>query len=214
MQVTAIPGAGFDANSYLISGTRHVLVDAGTGINSEYIYRKLEEYIPLEDIDIIVLTHEHFDHCGGVADLRERCSAQVYMHEDGASVVEEGKDWSAGWFGTSQKPTMVDRKLRDGDGIELGDSLLQVLHTPGHSPGSICLYETTLQSLFSGDLIFASGGVGRTDFTGGDTALLAHSIHSLDMPVVNLYPGHGPYIEGDGQRHVDMAARAIRGWLD
>lgn len=213
MQVTAIPGAGFDANIYLISDTRHVLVDAGTGFNSAYVYRKLEESIPLEDIDIIVLTHEHFDHCGGVADLREHCTAQVYIHKDGASVVEEGEDWSAGWFGTSQEPTMVDRKLRDGDGIELGDTSLQVLHTPGHSPGSICLYEATSKSLFSGDLIFASGGVGRTDFTGGDTALLARSIHSLDMPVANLYPGHGPYIEGDGQRHVDMAARAVRGWL-
>ncbi|MFO8132621.1 MAG: MBL fold metallo-hydrolase [Thermoplasmatota archaeon] len=214
MQVTAIPGAGFDANIYLVSGDRHILVDAGTGVNSAYVYRKLAASIDPGVLDAIVLTHEHYDHCGGVADLRERCSSQVYMHEAGAAVVEQGKDWSAGWFGASQEPTQVDRKLQDGDEIPLDGTSLQVIHTPGHSPGSICLYETATAALFSGDLIFAHGGVGRTDFQGGDPAALARSIHMLDMPVTNLYPGHGPHIEDDGQRHVDMATRAVQGWLD
>ncbi len=214
MQVSAIPGAGYDANIFLASNERHVLVDAGTGYNSEYVYRKIQENIALENVDVIVLTHEHFDHCGAVAGLRERCDAEVYMHENGASVVERGEDWSAGWFGTSQEPTGVDRRLRDGDMIPLGGTSLRVIHTPGHSPGGICLYEAASKSLFSGDLIFANGGVGRTDFRGGDPAMLARSIHALDMPVTNLYPGHGPYVEGVGQRHVDMAARAVQGWLD
>lgn len=214
MKVTAIPGAGFDANVYLVSDRRHVLIDAGTGYNARYIHEAIQKSVPLEDIDAIVLTHEHFDHCGGVADLRERCGSEVYMHEDGADVVEHGLDWSAGWFGTVQESTSVDRKLHDKDVIELGDTSLRVLHTPGHAPGSICLYDQASQSLFSGDLIFSSGGVGRTDFTGGDPALLARSIYSLDMPVDNLYPGHGPVIEGDGRRHVDMAARAVEEWLE
>lgn len=214
MQVSAIPGAGFDANVYLAGDGRYVLVDAGTGLNDRYVQKKLAESVPPEEIDAVVLTHEHFDHCGGAAQLRELCNAEVYMHEDGAAVVEEGQEWSAGWFGTSQEPTTVDWKLRHGDTIDLGGTALQVLHTPGHSPGSICLYEPASKSLFCGDLIFSNGGIGRTDFKGGSKATLARSIHSLDMPVTNLYPGHGPYVEGDGQRHVDMAARAVQGWLD
>lgn len=214
MQVSAIPGAGFDANVYLVGDGRHVLIDAGTGSNDRYIRGAIQQSIPLEDIDAIVLTHEHFDHCGGVAQLRERCSAEVYMHEQGAAVVEEGQSWSADWFGTSQEPTTVDRKLQDGDVIDLGGTALQVIHTPGHSPGSICLYEPASKSLFCGDLIFAHGGLGRTDFRGGSRATLARSIHSLDMPVANLYPGHGPYVEGEGRRHVEMAARSVQQWLD
>lgn len=214
MQVSAIPGAGFDANVYLVSDARHVLIDAGTGFNERYVRNSIEKHIALEDVAAIVLTHEHFDHCGGVADLRQSCDADVHIHEDGAAVLEEGQDWSAAWFGRTQEPTEIHRKLHDKDTIQLGSATLQVLHTPGHSPGSICLYEGETESLFSGDLIFANGGVGRTDFTGGDASMLAHSVHSLDIPVGNLYPGHGPYIEGDGQRHVDMAAKAVQGWLD
>ncbi len=214
MQVSAVPGAGFDANVYLVSDKRHVLIDAGTGSNGRYIRRAIEQSVSLEEIDAIVLTHEHFDHCGGVAQLRERCNAEVYMHEDGAAVVEEGRNWSADWFGASQEPTTVDRKLQDGDVIDVGGAALQVLHTPGHSPGSICLYEATSASLFSGDLIFAHGGIGRTDFKGGSRPTLAQSIHSLDLPVTDLYPGHGPYVEREGQRHVEMAARSVQQWLD
>lgn len=82
--------------------------------------------------------------------------------------------------------------LTDGAKIDLGDSTLRVIHTPGHTPGSICLYEAQSKSLFSGDTVFPYGSVGRTDLPGGSSRDLIRSISRLvKLDVSVLYPGHG-----------------------
>ena len=105
--------------------------------------------------------------------------AKVIMHKIGADALLEGNDWSAAMFGALQ-PTVTDiQYVSDGDYIDLNGTRLLVLHTPGHSPGSMCLYDASSQTLFSGDTIFADGGVGRTDFQGGDIVALHRSIERL-----------------------------------
>lgn len=212
MQFWKIEGMGFDSNIYVLgSGGEAAVIDTGTGFNSSYVIESITEKVDAKSIKAIILTHEHFDHCGGVPDIKERCDeeiVEVMCHEKGAETLEEGRDWSSSLFGVEQPPVRVDRKLADGDIIEIGEMELKVIYTPGHSPGSICLYEAESRSLFSGDTIFSDGGVGRTDFWGGDAGKLANSIRRIsEFEVVNLYPGHGPHVIGNGAKHVRMALR-------
>ena len=96
------------------------------------------------------------------------------------------------FFGAHAPKFRVDTVLTDGDKIDLGDSTLRVIHTPGHTPGSICLYEAQSKSLFSGDTVFPYGSVGRTDLPGGSSRNLIRSISRLvTLDVSVLYPGHG-----------------------
>lgn len=208
MKVKQFLGFGFESNVYLLSAAQNALVDTGTGMHTRDLLSSLEGEIRMEDIRYIILTHEHFDHCGGVKTLKEKSGALVCMHPDGAPVVEQGLEWSAGFFNARQPKTEVEVKLKESDVIELGDVSLYIIHTPGHSPGSICIYEPESRSLFSGDTVFAHGDVGRTDFLGGDAEALVHSLEKLArLDVTDLYPGHGEYVLGEGGAHI---ARALR----
>lgn len=210
MQVNQFLGFGFESNVYLLSGTKTALIDTGTGLYMGDLLASLEREIDIGDIEYIILTHEHFDHCGGVKTLKELSNARVCMHEYGAPVVEQGLEWSAGFFNARQPRADVEMKLKEGDVLDLGDISLHIIHTPGHSPGSICIYEPESKSLFSGDTVFAHGDVGRTDFFGGDVEALIHSVEKLArMDVENLYPGHGEYVLGEGSAHIARARRYL-----
>jgi len=211
MPVHRLLGHGYESNVYLIEDEIYALVDTGTGFYTDELLKEIERYADIESIEYIIITHEHFDHCGGARDLKDATGAEICMHEIGAKVLEEGEQWSAALFGTIQKPVKVERKLKEGDEIILGSMRLKILHTPGHSPGSICLYDEKSKSLFSGDVVFANGGIGRTDFYGGDTEQLINSIKRLEkLDVKNLYPGHGEYVLGEGKKHIEMAGRMSR----
>ncbi len=212
MHVKKIPGMRFDSNIYIIrddGNSETAIVDAGTGFNFHYVTGEIER---ADGISAIILTHEHFDHCGGAPGLKKLYGAEVMIHEAGAETLEKGLDWSASLFGAEQPVMEVDRKLKDGDIVMLGEEHLHVIYTPGHSPGSICLYNPEDKSLFSGDTIFSDGGIGRTDFFGGDIKKLASSIKKIydmvsHLNTLNLYPGHGPHVIGGGVKHVEMALR-------
>ena len=210
MRVIPISGRGFGSNVYLVLDEKKALIDTGAGFYANDVIKKIKEETPLEKISYIILTHEHFDHTGGIEALQKVCSAEILMHEKGAPTLENGLDWSSSLFGVEQKRIKVHRKLNEGDTVSLGTHVLEVLHTPGHSEGSICLYERKSKSLFSGDTIF-SNGVGRTDFYGGDIVELVHSIERLTKLEVNdLYPGHGEWIAQNGDIHVTLAAEYAR----
>jgi glyoxylase-like metal-dependent hydrolase (beta-lactamase superfamily II) len=130
--------------------------------------------------------------------LIENNGFELFIHDLDASSVEKPDDQAvlSPLFGLSSHPLKVYRRLIDKDVIDLGGLTLEVLHTPGHTPGSICLYESESKTLFTGDTVFADG-VGRTDLPGGDFAALKASLRKLidfthKHGVSYYHPGHGP----------------------
>lgn len=143
-------------------------------------------------VDLIVNTHGHWDHIGAVDFLRDELKVKLAIHADDASMLTASKEEMAAYsiFAGGKRPAEI--LLKDGDTIELGDNSLQVLHTPGHTKGGICLYGGGC--LFSGDTLFA-GSVGRTDLPGGDYRAILDSVRNK-LKIVDdstkVYPGHGP----------------------
>lgn len=149
-----------------------------------------------EALDAIVLTHSHFDHTGAAAELREATGAPVIASVKDAPLIEEPSDKD---FAMRGVPCKVDRTVSHGDVVEIGSMKWKVIETPGHTPGSICLFNIPpfgnhpegLPVLISGDTLFA-GTVGRTDFEGGSLADMRASLKKLaalpdDTAVL---PGH------------------------
>ncbi len=146
------------------------------------------------DVAAVLLTHGHFDHLGAVRALLESKPAPLLVHAEDAYRVTNAQGSGGAMFGFPNHHTPApDRLLNDADVVEVpGGLLLEVLHTPGHTEGSICLLGRG--HLFSGDTLFA-GSVGRTDFPGGDSRALRTSIASKLAPLpddTTVHPGHGP----------------------
>ena len=196
MPVRWIPGGGFLGNSYL-SG--NVLVDAAVLPGAVAQYR--------DEIDIIVLTHCHYDHIAHVKEIAHMCNAPICIHRlDGPGLRDDSRSLSIN-FGARSPGIVPDRLLEEGEMV----GHLRVLHTPGHTPGSICLYNENEAALISGDTVFCGGGFGRFDFPGGDRTQLALSLERLAaLEVEGLYPGHGSPVETGGSRHIAGARELIR----
>lgn len=143
----------------------------------------------------VVLTHGHFDHLGAASALLAATGAPLMVHEQDAGVVTSAVANGGAVFGFDMVAPEPDRRLRDGDVVEAGTLRLTVLHSPGHTPGCICLYAEgpEVPHLFSGDTLFA-GSVGRTDLPGGDARAMRDSIaHLAVLPLETIvHPGHGP----------------------
>ncbi len=173
-----------DSNIYLIDD---MVIDTGTGFNFPRLYQIFKIYKKtFEDIKFIINTHAHFDHIGGNGFFP---NAKIIMHKLDAPVLENGDSSTsyADFFGGQLKKRKVDMKVEEG--FELNG--LEVIHTPGHTPGSISLYNRKEKILFSGDLIFADG-FGRTDLVGGNREDLMKSIEKIKgLEIEKLLPGHG-----------------------
>lgn len=145
----------------------------------------------------ILLTHGHIDHIEAVAALKRAFpEAQVAIHAADAAMLRDADAALASWIGIPFEPCEPDRVLADGDTLALGPHSLEVLHTPGHTPGGVCFLlrqEGEPHILFSGDTLFA-GGIGRTDFPGGSYSQLLDSIRDRLFALPDdtaVYPGHG-----------------------
>lgn len=143
-------------------------------------------------VSAVVNTHAHFDHVVALDEIRAATDAPFMIHVDEADMLAKAQA-SAALFGLAiplQKP--ADRLLHEGDELNAGKISLKVLHTPGHTPGGICLLNG--KNLFVGDTLF-QGSIGRTDFPGGDYGTLMRSIRDKLFPLPDdtvVYPGHGP----------------------
>lgn len=204
MTVSRFAGGATSCNVYRVGD---VLVDVGTDPAS------------LPTVSRVVLTHGHADHVAALADHVERTGATVYRHAEEASYVERRADYLAdsveahGGDGDAVVDAILDGEpLEDGDTVPAGDGALAVLHTPGHSPGSLSLVAAVDggDAVVCGDVVDGDGRPGRTDGDGGDAAALVESIERLrDRAPIALYPGHGGPITGDVSARLDLALSLV-----
>lgn len=183
----------FAANCYIVGSSttkQGMIIDPGA--EADTILKTVRQ--TGLSIAIIVITHAHIDHVGALRQVQERTNAQFAIHEAEKGLVFSAPIRMLTSLGISpvKSPSRPDRLLRDGDRIDVGDLSFEVLYTPGHSAGGICLSGHGV--VFSGDTLF-NLGVGRTDFPGMSHERLMKSIREKLMVLPDetiVYPGHGP----------------------
>jgi len=211
MKVHYIAGVGYDSNVYLLEDEDPIIVDTGTGMYAESVLEEVSRFVPLKKVGRIVLTHCHLDHIGGAAAFQNATGAKVMLHETEADPIMAGDTTLslADMFGSKLSKLDIE-PLKAGQKLSTGSAELEVVHLPGHSPGSIALLDRKGASAVVGDTVFCDGGVGRWDLPGGDLAELRSSIKKLgELGLRNMYPGHGSFADGDAQRHLRLSAQYI-----
>ena len=184
-----------NCNTYLIDGPCRVLIDPGHKSLFDHVELGLKELgLTIDDIDLIICTHAHLDHLESVPMLKNKKTLFTLHEAEWQWAATIGKQMSAS-FGIEVDDFRPDFYLKEGI-LELEGLELNIIHTPGHSPGSVTLYWPAQKVLFTGDLVFKEG-IGRTDLPGGDSSHLKESIKGLmNLDVEWLLSGHGEIIEG------------------
>ncbi|MEK7064489.1 MAG: MBL fold metallo-hydrolase [Patescibacteria group bacterium] len=189
LSIKTLPVGDLTANCYLVSnGNKCIIIDPGD--DADFITETIanEKLTPIA----IVLTHGHFDHVLGCLELKLNFDVPILLHKNDLKLYSSANQSALHWL---KKKTLkvppVDQFIKEGDKIKVGGEVLTVIETPGHTPGSICLYDGT-KNLFSGDTIFKDG-VGRTDFSYSSPLQLTKSLDKLSkLPKETIvYPGHG-----------------------
>lgn len=176
------------SNCYIVGNSGEgVIIDPGTDGDD------IKEEIEKTGIKIkyLILTHTHIDHICALDYVRALTGAKAAVHSYDAGALEDPRGNASYIFGLDVKFRKADIFLKDGDVLEAGGIKLEIIHTPGHTPGGICI--STGKSLFTGDTLFKLS-VGRTDLGNGDENLLFQSLGklmSMDEDI-SVYPGHGP----------------------
>ncbi|MFQ5848778.1 MAG: MBL fold metallo-hydrolase [Candidatus Methylomirabilales bacterium] len=201
MKIHSFTIGPLETNAYLVvdEGSRQALL-IDPGLESEGIYTIIQK----EGLTLsaIVNTHGHFDHVCGNAFFQAKTGAPVLLHREDAPMMAHAAEQALTFGFQVPTPPAPDRLLSEGDEVVMGEHRMRVLHTPGHTPGGICLSAGGL--VFVGDTLFA-GSIGRTDLPGGSFEVLLASIRNklLCLPdETAVYPGHGPVTTiGDERAH-------------
>lgn len=198
--VSLIVGEGLCSNIYVIGREKAVLIDTGVGNHANPVWPQLEKLgIRRENVAGVIITHAHHDHASGLFIILEKASPKVYFHRLAAQYV-------ASHIG----PNLV--YVDDGETIETGLWSLEVIWTPGHTEGEICLYAREQRILFSGDTVFPDGYYGSY---GGYDAAHEETVKSLEkltkLEVEIMLPGHGMPVYKDAGNHIQIAYRNASG---
>jgi len=195
MKIDRLILGAYQTNCYILRESEAdkdcLIIDTGLEAGELVDFLQRHELNPVA----VVLTHGHADHITGVATLRGQFpDIKIYIHKlDAKMLTEKGCNLSA-LAGVLFSSKSADFLIEEGDVIEQAGIKLEVLHTPGHTPGGICLYSKHESIIFTGDTLFA-GSVGRTDMPGGNMTQLIKSIKeklSVLPDETAVYPGHGP----------------------
>lgn len=189
MKPCSLTVGAFQSECYLMGVSGVLIIDPGD--DAPAIEKAL--YATEAPVEAYLLTHGHADHLSALTELLGKHPAPVYLHEADAS-------WA--FTETNQMPPFYSPTLSvpetllnpsDGQTLRFGDHAVQVIGTPGHTPGSVCYYFEHEKMLFSGDTLF-SGSIGRTDLPGGDARQIQEALQRLAAmdPQTQVYPGHGP----------------------
>ncbi len=194
MEIKRLVGGALESNGYIIYNKGYdscFIIDPGYGADNF-----IREIGKMElSLAGILLTHHHYDHIGGVDGIVDRFKCPVYLHKE-----------DCGRYG---KP--VDIQLENGEEIVLGDEVIRVIHTPGHTKGSVCYYSDKSELAFTGDTIF-NVDLGRTDLEDGSPEKMIDSIANIISKWSNnitIYPGHGDpasmeYVRQHNQEYLDI----------
>lgn len=191
LRIRCLKVGQLQTNCYLIiSGGEVLIIDPGD--DADYIQRIIADE-PVEP-KMIVATHGHYDHVLAVTELKLAYKIPFLMHKEDEFLLKRMRS-SAAHFGRikTDPPPKIDKYLKENDQLTINDRPLTIIATSGHTPGSISLYSKEAKVVFVGDVMFAGGGIGRTDFAYSDQPLLLKSINKLlKLPRdIKVYCGHG-----------------------
>jgi len=211
LKIRGTPVGPLQANAYIAiceDTLKCALVDPGE--EAELLLAAVAE--EGATVESILLTHAHLDHIGGVAEAKRQTGVPVYLHPADLNLYNAAP-LQAHSFGLEiETPPPPDRELEDGQIIKIGSSELEVRHTPGHSPGHVCLIGDGFALV--GDCVFA-GSIGRSDLPGGDGRTLIESINERIMTLSEdtvLYSGHGPATTVGQERATNPFLTGVIGW--
>lgn len=188
MKINIVRSRSFGSNTYIIvAGSEAYAVDPSISVNA------LREALECENATLkgVLLTHGHFDHLMALDTVREAFGVSAFIHEEDAVMLTDGsKNAFSSFFGKERTYRPAEKLLKDGDILSLGGESIRVMHTPGHTRGSVCFI--CGNEIITGDTLFAEG-FGRCDLWGGDIEKLKKSLKALRLlpKDAKIYPGHG-----------------------
>lgn len=214
----------FDCHVYALRGPDGVvLIDAGSGTHNDCLLSNLLSDLATESIETVIVTHGHFDHCGGVASLRALAKCRVIASQPTARILETGDEEASSLRVAREqgtypsdfhlKPCKVDHSVGDGEEFVAGGMRFKAIQVRGHSEDSFCYWTNALGEnwLFTGDTVFYGAVLGVINVEGSGMSGYRADLGKLaGLAVEGLFPGHGLMTLCGGQKHIDEALRQVQ----
>jgi len=215
----------FDCNFYLIDFKDElVLIDSGSGVGFDTVINNIkQDGLDPARITKLLLTHSHADHAGGAFELKKKVNCSVYISEQEADFLEHGgeKEFAldiakaTGLYSKDYRlpNCKVDKRLKNGDTVKVGNTEIKAINVPGHSKGSLCYFVNLPEgnALFSGDTVFADGLIEVLNCDSSELSDYRKYISRLsNIETDMLFPGHSLFVLSEGQKHINKAVNSLK----